>query len=412
MRNATPETIKNLRAARYVIAAGVVAALHVGKLPPALPVLHDVLGISLLQSGFLLSMVQLAGMTLGLVTGLAVQRIGLKRSMVAGLLVLALASALGSLSQGAAWLLAMRALEGFGFLWIVLPAPSLVRRLVPAERLNTMLGVWGAYMPLGTALALLLGPWLMHLGEAAWGWRMWWCLLSALAILFALLLGWHVPADQGVRVAPVPLRNGAENASARQLLSLTLRSGAVWLMALTFAMYSGQWLAVIGFLPSIYAQAGLPSTSTAWLTAGAAAVNIVGNLLAGQLLGRNVQPFSLLAVGFIAMSAGAMLAFGATAHPMLQYAGVLVFSMLGGLIPATLFSLAIKLAPTANTVSTTVGWMQQWSALGQFAGPPLVAWVAVQAGGWQLTGWVILIECVIGLVLAWRISLWRKPAQL
>ena len=64
METLTPPAAQNLRAARYVIAAGVVAALHVGKLPPALPVLKDVLGISLLQAGFLLSLVQLAGMTL------------------------------------------------------------------------------------------------------------------------------------------------------------------------------------------------------------------------------------------------------------------------------------------------------------------------------------------------------------
>lgn len=47
-------------------------------------------------------------------------------------------------------------------------------------------------------------------------------------------------------------------------------------------MYSGQWLAVAGFLPSIYAQAGLASGATAWLTALAAAVNSIGNLAAGH----------------------------------------------------------------------------------------------------------------------------------
>jgi MFS family permease len=109
------------------------------------------------------------------------------------------------------------------------------------------------------------------------------------------------------------------------------------------------------------------------------------------------------------MAAGALLAFGATAHPGLQYAGVLLFSMVGGLIPATLFSLALKLAPGADTVSTTVGWIQQWSALGQFAGPPLVAWVAVRAGGWQLTGWVTSACCVAGLGLAWQIHRLHPP---
>ncbi|MEC5213794.1 putative MFS family arabinose efflux permease [Polaromonas sp. CG_9.5] len=178
-----------------------------------------------------------------------------------------------------------------------------------------------------------------------------------------------------------------------------MRSRAVWLMALTFAMYSGQWLAVIGFLPSIYAQAGLPGGVTAWLTAGAAAVNILGNLLAGRLLGRGTPPFALLATGFVAMATGALLAFGATAFPVGQYAGVLVFSMLGGLIPATLFSLSIRLAPSTDTVSTTVGWMQQWSALGQL----LVAWVTARHGGWQLTGWTTSVCCVIGILLAWQI---------
>lgn len=87
----------------------------------------------------------------------------------------------------------------------------------------------------------------------------------------------------------------------------------------------------------------------------------------------------------------------------LQYAGVLVFSMVGGVIPATLFSLAVRLAPGPDSVSTTVGWMQQWSALGQFFGPPLVAWVAVYAGGWHLTGWVTAACSAAGLLLAAQI---------
>ncbi|MDB5939513.1 MAG: transporter, partial [Polaromonas sp.] len=312
MSSQTLETARPLRAARYVIAAGVVAALHVGKLPPALPVLRDVLGISLLQAGFLLSLVQLAGMTLGLLTGLAAQRVGLKRSMVAGLLVLGCASALGGLANGAAWLLATRALEGLGFLWVVLPAPGLVRRLVPQERLNGMLGVWGAYMPLGASLALLLGPSVMQLGAPAWGWRIWWWGLGALAAMLALLLCWRLPADPSRRLTTAQAPEGSANFSNRSLLGLTLRSRGVWLMALTFAMYSGQWLAVIGFLPSIYAQAGLPGSSAAWLTAGAAAVNIVGNLAAGRWLGRGARPLALLATGFLAMAGGALLAFGAT----------------------------------------------------------------------------------------------------
>ncbi len=51
-------------------------------------------------------------------------------------------------------------------------------------------------------------------------------------------------------------------------------------------------------------------------------------------------------------------------------------------------------------VSPAVGWMQQWSSLGQFVGPPVVAWVATRTGGWSFS-WVVMASCgVIGLVLA------------
>ena len=65
-----------------VVLAGVSAALHVGKLSPALPVLQQVMGMSLLQAGFLLSLVQLAGVLFGLVVGLGADGWGLRRSMV------------------------------------------------------------------------------------------------------------------------------------------------------------------------------------------------------------------------------------------------------------------------------------------------------------------------------------------
>lgn len=38
-----------------VILSGVVAALHIGKMPPAIPVLREALGVTLVEAGFLLS---------------------------------------------------------------------------------------------------------------------------------------------------------------------------------------------------------------------------------------------------------------------------------------------------------------------------------------------------------------------
>jgi MFS family permease len=378
-----------------VVLAGVCAALHVGKLPPAIGALQHALGVTLLEAGFLLSLTQFAGMAAGLAFGALADRIGLRRSMASGLVVLGLASAAGGAASAVAALMLLRAVEGFGFLLAVLPAPGLVRRLAPAGRVNAMLGLWGAYMPLGAALALLAGPpWI-----ARFGWRSWWWALGAAALAMAAWLVRAVPAQDAAPGGPAPLR-------AR--LTRTLASGGPWLVAVSFAMYSGQWLAVIGFLPAIYQAAGLSGALTGVLTAIAAAVNIAGNVGAGRLLQRGVPAPGLLVIGFAVMGVAAVATFagaGDSGLPApLRYAAVLAFSATGGMIPATLFALAVRLAPGEATLSTTVGWVQQWSSLGQFAGPPLVAWVAGRSGGWQST-WLVTGACsAVGLLLAWRIA--------
>ena len=379
------------RAAWLVVLAGGVAALQVGKLPPALPALQAELGLTLVESGFLLSMVQLAGMSLAVFMGLLADGMGLQRSMVRGLCLLALASGLGAFATSVSALLLLRAVEGLGFLLVALPAPALIRRLVPAAQLPSMLGVWGAYMPAGTALALLAGP----LFIPAWGWGAWWGLFSVVSLAMAAWLWSSVPAD--------PSAHAAAGQGAWQRLRRTLSARGPWLVALTFGMYSGQWLAVVGFLPSIYAAAGVSGTLLGVLTALAAAVNILGNMASGRLLQRGWQSRATLWLGFGGMALGSTMAFAAITEgwPWLRFVGVLVFSGMGGLVPGTLFSLAVRLAPGEQQVATTVGWVQQLSALGQFVGPPVVAALAVRAGGWQLTPLVTVGCCAVGAVLAW-----------
>ena len=381
-----------MKRAWLVVAAGGVAALQVGKLPPALPALQAELGLTLVQSGFLLSIVQLAGLSLAVFMGLLADGMGLKRSMVRGLCLLALASGLGSLATSVTTLLVLRAIEGLGFLLVALPAPALIRRLVPPAQLPGMLGVWGAYMPTGTALALLAGP----LFIPAWGWGAWWWLFAAVSLAMALGLQRAVPADP-----PVDAAQAGQGAWIR--LGLTWRAPGPWLVALTFGMYSGQWLAVVGFLPSIYAAAGVSGALLGVLTALAAAVNMLGNMASGRLLLRGWAPRSTLWLGLGAMALGSTLAFAAfsAGWPWLRYAGVLLFSGVGGLVPGTLFSLAVRLAPGDQQVATTVGWVQQLSALVQFVGPPVVAALAARAGGWEFTPLFTVGCCLVGALLAW-----------
>jgi MFS transporter, CP family, cyanate transporter len=382
-----------------IVFAGVCAALHVGKLPPALPVLQDALGITLVQAGFLLSAVQIASMTLGLAVGLSADSLGLRRSMLVGLALLSFASISGGFVDDAQSLLFLRALEGLGFLLVVMPAPALIRRTVDASQLSGRMGWWGTYMPTGSALALLLGPWVI----AGFNWSAWWWLLGSVAA-FAWVAVWLcVPDVHALTPASGP-EQGSDRHRWPQRLALTLKSPGPWLVALTFSVYSSQWLAVVGFLPTVYAELGLTAGVAGVLSACVALANVSGNILSGRLLQRGWPAQRLLSIGFACMSLGAVGAYavwqGEGLPTFLRFACVVMFSAVGGLIPGTLFSCALRLAPSEGTVSTTVGYMQQLSALGQFAGPPLVAWVAASAGGWHWTWAVTATLSLVGAVLA------------
>ncbi len=113
----------------------------------------------------------------------------------------------------------LRAAEGLGFLLASMPAPSLIRRLVDPERMNRTLGLWGAYMPFGTAMALLCGPLVI-----AWmGWPGWWWLLAALSAGMAIWLALALPADAN---APLSSKAAAAPGLAAAVAKNPVRAGA------------------------------------------------------------------------------------------------------------------------------------------------------------------------------------------
>lgn len=387
----TTEATQPLWPAVLVVLAGIVAAMHVGKVAPAIPILRAQLDVSLVQAGWLLSLSQMAGMLTAVFVGMFADGFGLRRSVLWGLVLLGLLSGLAGLTTSAPQLLLMRAIEGAAILMVIVPAPALLRSLVDPDRLSTAMGFWGTFMPTGTATALLLGPVLM----AHFGWATWWETLGAIALLMALLFNIGIPR---VAVAVAGARPPAANL---QRLRLVWRTPQVWRVALAFACYSGQWLVIIGFLPTLLQTGGMSAGLAGTIAAIASAVNIVGNIAGGRLLQKGVPSQRVLGIAFATMAAGAFVVFGAPSDTPLivKLVAVLMFSGVGGMIPGSLFSLAVRAAPTEDTASTALGWTTQMSLLGQFSMPPIAAALATAHGSWGLT-WVVTVSlCLIGILL-------------
>lgn len=380
----------------WIIAAGFVAAMHVGKLPPAVPVLQAELGISLVQASFLLSLVQVAGMCMALVLGSYTAKIGLKRCVLLGLSLLAFASFTGGFVQEFPALLALRVVEGFGFLLITLSGPAFIRQLVPLEQLQAKMGLWSAYMGGGMGIGLLCTPFLIN----SMGWQGVWICFGILSLALAAVIYRVIPAVQ----------THTQLVAVFDLIKLTLKHPPAWILAAIFGVYAGQWLSLVGFLPSIYQQYQIPLAVAGALTAIVAIANAVGTFVCGLMLQRGLRPQTLVQTGFATLMVCALSFYLLREFLpfILQFILVLSFSLFGGLVAAVVFSQVLNFSAKPIAITTTIGLVLQFSATSQFLLPPLIASIVLATGGWFWVGILMASMSLIGMLLT-RI-LFRKAA--
>ena len=123
-----------------VVVAGVASAMHIWKLPGALDFIRADLGLSLVDSGVLLGIVQVGSMLLGLAASLFSEIWGLRRTLVVGMVLLAVGSLAGAFATETWFLMLTRMLEGVGFLMAGVVAPALIRRVAHPASANIAMG--------------------------------------------------------------------------------------------------------------------------------------------------------------------------------------------------------------------------------------------------------------------------------
>ncbi|HEU4645977.1 MAG TPA: MFS transporter [Burkholderiales bacterium] len=358
-----------------VFAGGLVCGAYIGKVPPALPLQRDELGLTLVESGFIATTFNVIGLLAGMFIGVLCDRFGHKRLGLAGIAVMCLAGLLGAAAWDFASLLASRFLEGVGFILFAVAGSALMAAAAEGAARTKAMSIWSSYMPAGGSAAILVAPFIL----AAWGWRGLWVLVAAAAAVAFLLIARNAPAT----------RYG--DVSSLKLALESLSQPASVALALLFAFYVAQWTSVMIWLPTFLveergASAGLASLLTAFMVL----VNVPGNLAGGWLLARGVRRGPLILAACAVMVVTDVVMLTDAVRDALRYAACLVFSMGVGVIPACIFSGVVVHAKTPQHVGTTNGMVMQTSQAGQFFGPILLAWLATHFGGWGASLWAML----------------------
>lgn len=297
-------------------------------------------------------------------------------------------------------LLGTRVLEGLGFLLIVIAAPDLINRIVATTDRDRALAIWSCFMPIGMALALLIGPFWVD-------WRGLWFANAGLAAIVTIAVMSFVR-----RRGMVQSENWSWSGLGRDTIQTITADGPL-LLATTFTLYATMFFALFSFLPVLLEQRmGVSAALANVLTAAAIGANIIGNLAAGVLRERDVAQWKIITIASIIMSAAGFGIFLPILPNLAVFSACIIFSGVGGLIPAIIMGGIPTLVPSVRLSPVSFGLIMQGNNLGQLIGPAAVGGV-VDAMGWNSVAVFIAGGgiAVVLLAIALRQSFQRAKIQ-
>lgn len=371
--------------------AGIVAATHIGKLPPALPAIRAETGAGLVAGGWIASMISCTGFALGLFAGSLADRFGHRRVILTGLFALAVGSVAGVFAHSSKTMLAARFVEGIGFTSTTVAGAAIIVRTTSASDRRWALGFWSSYLPIGFAGMLILGALILD----TIGWRILWGVCAAISVVWAAIVwratrGWSLGAA-GTVSADSLARN----------VGLAIRCRGAVFAAACFAVYAAQHISMMNWLPTymheIYDSTAL---SSAALPAAILLFNAAGNWLSARLLGRGVAIWKLLLAGALGMAATEIGIFSSSVPDGVRLVLLALFGIFGGLIPAAALGSVAVYTPSPVLVGTMNGLMVMGTNTGQLFGPPALAAAREAAGSWNGAIWLVLALAAAGTMLA------------
>lgn len=394
----TRETPAGGRAAAWLILAvlllfSIAAPLNQFKVPPIMPILMEALGLSVSGAGWLMSVFAITGLILALPAGLIFQKAGYRvTGILAGGSVL-LGVVWGALSTSTGGLLASRVIEGIGTSFMAVLAPAIIAQWFAARRRGTAMGIWAAWVPIGTAAMLLLAP---ALAEAA-GWRsVWWLGAGYALAVTALYLAFVKPAPA---LATAPAEPRADAPGSDITSTQVLRSRNIWLLAAAFGAFNAASIGLGTYMPTfLNAERGLPLAQAALISSITTIVIIFSAPAGGVLsdrIGSRKKPYLVgLAASIIllplvgALSAGWLIIL------------VIVNGLVMGMIPTNIFAAAVEAAGDERQGGVAMAVIMVGQNAGMLLGPAIFGALA-DGTGWPAAFVSLGVMSAVGLLAGW-----------
>lgn len=351
-----------------IVLATVTYGLTVGAermcLPPLFPEIVADLNMTMTQMGTIWGMDPLAGVFVGLISGLLIDRFGIKRTLTIVCLLAGITGAARGLSTGFTSMTATMFLFGL----LVAMMPTLIPKVSAVWFAGRNLAAANGVLSLGMTGGAMIGTMLSAtvLSPLLGGWSNVLFLYGVPPVLLGIL--WWATYRE-----PVHLDKQAQKTSEvpfREALPNVIRLKGIWWIGLSFFGVYGAFMGISGYLPTYLREIGWAASdadSALTLIVGATAVTSIPMALLSDKLGSRKKVLvpalivSTVTLGLI---------------PLVDGAAIWGLLVINGLVRGAVFPLFIAIQVEqkgvgARYAGTAVGLTSSLGMLGAFAAQPL-----------------------------------------
>lgn len=367
-----------------VYLAGIAAPICQFKVPPMLHHLMAQLDISLGQSGWLMSIFAVTGLVMALPAGLLLKKLGNRRLILAGLMLLFAGSMMGGLAVSAPVMLASRVLEGAGTCIFSIGAPAAIAAWFPHGKRGIPIGIWVTWVPMGTLVVYILAP-LMG-GSGLWR-HVWYFSTVYIVIVFILfLLFFRMPPASGA-----PSTDGlCGGVRYRALFN-------VCLLAAIFMLFNIVTISLKTYLPYyLELMRGFSPVSASGMVNIMIVVSMAAAPLTGMISDKTGIRKGMLVSGAVLTCMAVPFLYG--------HDGAFVAAALGvlGLACGNIATMAFS-CPAVIMGQQKAGFGLSIVAFGQYLGMstgPVLFGLSAKSFGWDVSGMLLLPVGLLALLLA------------
>lgn len=366
------------------------------KIPPILLELNDALGLTIAQSGWLMSIMSLLGLILALPAGFIIMRLGVKWTTVIAASVQLVGSLIGTFADGFALMMVSRALEGISLGLCNVVSFAVVTAFFPPEKrgvpnsLVTALYTLSVFMMMNVAVPL----------TDAFQWQgVWWLVnvLSVAAVLAALFL---IPKKS----EEIDFGENADSAAPKEHVDYRklLTNRSIWIVPLIFVFFNIGYYGISTYMPTYLVEGVGADQATANL---AVSWNSLAGLPAALLIGFVLNKLKIphrKYVAVVTMVALAVCYFSAFAMPTVESAAFLLVFMgfICTFIPITLYTIGPDIFPSAAYAAIILAIVTFGQNLGMTLGPLVVGYLVEWFGDWAACSIPIGLMALLGGALA------------